>query len=172
LFADEPRWPAVGSSNWASSALDNEGNFIEKCIVIEPWAWGVYGDGCKVVERSEHSEYSISTLSSGSIGFASAKTLFPDDLLSVVGFNIHASPQSYVKYKLTISKTSDSEELTVKGEVQTDLEGTTVVVNIPETISINQIRQIEVSVDGAVLFTKADGSSPQQILSFLIGRVG
>jgi hypothetical protein len=172
LFADEPRWPALGSSNWASSALDNEGNFIEKCIVIEPWAWGVYGDGCRVVERSEHSEYSRSTLSSGSIGLVSAKTTYPDDLLSVVVFNIHAAPQTFVNYTLTISKTSDSEELTLKGEVKANQEGTTVVVNIPETIAINQIREIGVSVDGAVLFTKTNGSSPQQVLSFLIGRVG
>ena len=172
LFADEPRWPALGSSNWASSTLDGEGNFTEECILIEPWAWGVYGDGCRVVERSEHSEYSKSPLSSGLIGFASARTSFPDDFLSIVAFNIHAAPQSYVKYTLRISKTSGWEGLTVKGEVQTDQEGKTVVVNIPETIAINQIKQIDVSVDGALLFTKADGSSPQQILSFLVGRVG
>jgi hypothetical protein len=56
--------------------------------------------------------------------------------------------------------------------VQTNEVGTTIVVNIPDEIKVGQIREIEISVDGAALFTKADGSSPKQILSFLIGRSG
>ena len=172
LFADEPRWPAVGSSNWATSPVDSEGKFTERCIVIEPWAWGVYGEGCRVVEWSDHSEYTNSNLTKGSIGFQTAATTYPDDLLTVVAFNIRSVANTSVSYTLTVSSKLTTDQILVSGRVQTNEVGTTIVVNIPDEIKVGQIREIEISVDGAALYTKADGSSPKQILSFLIGRSG
>jgi hypothetical protein len=172
LFADEPRWPAYGSSNWATSPVDSKGKFTDRCIVIEPWAWGVYGEGCRVAERSDHSEYTKSNLTKGSIDFLAAATTYPEDLLTVVGFNIQSVAHTSVSYSLTISNKWTPGKKVINGQVQTDEVGTTIVVNLPDAIRIGQIREIEISVDGAVLYTKADGSSPKQILSFLISRTG
>jgi hypothetical protein len=170
LFADEPKWPAIGSSNWATSELDAEGKFTQECVVIEPWAWGVYGDRCTVAERSEHSQYVTSALTTGAIGFSSAASNYPEDFLKVVAFNVDAESQGYVSYSLRIDRGSGSDPLLYEGLVPVNEGGATVIVNIPDKVAFREISKIEVSVADAVLFTRADGSSPNQILSFLIGR--
>jgi len=111
-------------------------------------------------------------LTKGSIDFLAAATTYPEDLLTVVGFNIQSVAHTSVSYSLTISNKWTPGKKVINGQVQTDEVGTTIVVNLPDAIRIGQIREIEISVDGAVLYTKADGSSPKQILSFLISRTG
>lgn len=169
LFADEPRWPALGSSNWASAPVNAAGDFTEPCVAIEPWAWGVYGEGCKVVGRTEHSEFSRSSSTSGSILLSPELMTGPNDFLEFVGFAFYVEPGTFASYSLSITRSSVSEPVVVTDSLASKGEST-VIVDIPDGISLADVKSIGLSVDNAVLYTKSRNLSPHQVLAFVVAR--
>jgi len=169
LFADEPKWPAIGSSNWASAPVNAADEFVEFCVAIEPWAWGVYGEGCKVVGRTEHSEFSRSPLTSGSIHLSPDLVTNPNELLALVGFAFYAEPLTPATYSLTITRNSVPDSLVMTGSLASNGEGT-IMVSVSEIISLADVKSIVVSVENAVLYTNAENLSSNQVLSFVVAR--
>ena len=140
-----PGWPITGNSNW--NEVDLGSTDAQRCVTLDPWAWGAWGTGCGVASWTDYS--SSDATRHHSKGAYLPLSGLEDRLagLDAIAIAIHSDRQAETHFTLEI-QTAESELPTIlNGEIGI-LNGTsTYVIYLERPIYQSDIDSIWISLE-------------------------